>query len=275
MPFSYMYDVYTKEKKGLNFFDTNCWIGEESSPCFKRFKRLNELEEEMDKFNIKESLVSHIFSWRCGPKEGNDVLAQQLHSHQRFWGSYVLVPPDTGEFGNIERYIDQLVRKNRARVFRIFPLDHHFSVQGWSMGKVFSIMQDRRLPLVISLGQLTWAFNQVWWDTLYYLSTSYPHLPIIVDGHSTQELTQSRFILPILKSCFNLYLDIHNLIQYRIIEEIVKQVGAEKLLFSSGIPFSNPGASVMRVLMAEIQKEEKAKIAEGNIRKILSEVKVE
>ncbi len=273
MTFSFLMEKFSDLKREIHFFDANCWIGENPFPSFKHFNNSSELIIEMDKYAIEEALISHFLAWKYNPFIGNNTLADEIRESEKFYGCYVLVPPGTEKIGDIKGYIDEMVKK-KARAFRIFPLEHHFSLADWSMGKVLSILEDRRIPLIFPLGQITWAFNQVHWDVIYELSQRYKRLPIIVDGYGPQELTQSRFFLPLLENCENVYLDIHNLILYGIIEEIVNRVGAHRLLFSTGMPFNNPGASLMRVITAQISDEEKKQIAHGNIKRLLKGVRI-
>jgi len=274
MTFPFLMEKFSNLRREMHFFDANCWIGEDPFPSFKHFKDSNELIIEMDKYGIEKALVSHLLAWKYNPFIGNNTLADEIRESERLYGCYVLIPPGTGKIGDIEDYIDEMVKRKKARAFRIFPLDHHFSLADWSMGKTFSMLEDRRIPLIFPLSQITWAFNQVHWDVIYELSQKYKRLPIIVDGYGPQELTQSRFFLPLLENCENVYLDIHNLILYGIIEKIVNRVGANRLLFSTGIPFNNPGASLMRIITAQISNEEKRQIAQDNIKKLLRGVRI-
>lgn len=274
MTFSLLVEKFSNLKKEMRFFDVNCWIGEDPFPSFKHFKDSSELIIEMDKYGIEEVLVSHFLAWKYNPFIGNDILADQIRESEKCYGCYVLVPFGTEKIGDIEVYIDRMVESKKARAFRIFPLDHHFSIADWSMRKVFSALHDCRIPLIFPLSQITWAFNQVHWDVIYELSQSYKKLPIIVDGYGPQELTQSRFFLPLLENCENVYLDIHNLLLYGIIEEIVNRIGAHRLLFSTGMPFNNPGASLMRIITAQISNGEKKQIAQGNIKRLLKQIRI-
>ena len=54
------------------------------------------------------------------------------------------------------------------------------------------------------------------------------------------------------------------------IEEVCTRFGAERLLFGTGLPFTEAGPSIAQITYAEISDEEKQLIAGGNLRRLLA-----
>lgn len=198
MTFSFLTKKFSNPKRKCRFFNANCWVGDSPFPSFKHFKNLGELTIELDKYGIGKALVSHFLAWKYNPVMGNRILTDEIQNSEGFYGCYVLFPPGTEKTGDIGSYIDEMVITKKARAFRIFPLGHHFSLADWSMKRVFSVLEDRQIPLILPLSQITWGFNQVHWDVICELSRRYKKLPIVIEGDGSQEYTQSRSFFPLL-----------------------------------------------------------------------------
>ncbi len=54
------------------------------------------------------------------------------------------------------------------------------------------------------------------------------------------------------------------------IEEICRRFGARRLLFGTGLPFTEAGPSIAQITYAEISDADKRSIAGDNLRKLLA-----
>lgn len=69
----------------------------------------------------------------------------------------------------------------------------------------------------------------------------------------------------------NIYLDITtSLVYYGMLEEFVRRVGSERLLFGTDAPFLSPKHQIGRILFARISDEDKQRILGGNAKSILT-----
>ena len=76
-------------------------------------------------------------------------------------------------------------------------------------------------------------------------------------------------ILPIMEQCANFYLATG---VYGDLTTLCKQLGTERLVFASGLPFGNADAAISQILTAPISEDEKAQIAHGNLERLLADV---
>ena len=67
----------------------------------------------------------------------------------------------------------------------------------------------------------------------------------------------------------NLYFDVVNLVACGSIELLAQRLGAERLMFSSHIPFFYPLSSLYLVQYADLTPEQREAIAGGTIRRLL------
>jgi len=85
-------------------------------------------------------------------------------------------------------------------------------------------------------------------------------VPLVI-GHAGGRGPQRTGALRLAEQYPNVYLDIAgDALDYRLIETLVGTVGAEKVLFASDYPWSDPRANLCRVLLSDVDDTAKAKI---------------
>ena len=77
-----------------------------------------------------------------------------------------------------------------------------------------------------------------------------------------------------MNTCGNLYLETGTFLMHNGFRHFCDNMGADKLLFGSGVPDGSIAASVSQLLLSDISEEEKEKIASGNLKRLLAEVKL-
>jgi predicted TIM-barrel fold metal-dependent hydrolase len=149
---------------------------------------------------------------------------------------------------------------------RLYPKSHHFSLRDWCSGALLQALADSRMPLMI-------RHTQVSWEDIRNLCESYPDLPVIVEAVEQKILYHNRQFYPLLARYPNLRLELHNFVAYLALEDVVRQFGAEHLIFGSYMPISDPNATMMQVTDARISDEDKARIARENLLELVEEVR--
>ena len=169
---------------------------------------MSKASNEMDKYGIKNAIVTHTASVNYDPATGNEMLFNEIKYTNRFMGCFVLLADYK------KKYIDMCIKERKMRFARMFPKTHNFSIKSWCSGIVLKELEERKIPLIL-------LHNELVWDDIELLCKEYPDLPIIIDGDEgsgRKILYYNRFYYPLFKKNENIYLEIHNLSNYLIIE---------------------------------------------------------
>ena len=70
-----------------------------------------------------------------------------------------------------------------------------------------------------------------------------------------------------------LRLELHNLLSFLAVEELVGRFGAQRLIFGAYMPVHDPNATMMQVTHARIPDADKARTARGSLAVLLGEVR--
>jgi predicted TIM-barrel fold metal-dependent hydrolase len=259
-------ESYQKAKSGFSFFDSNCWVGRRAFPEFNSLYTVDGLIKEMAFYGIEKAVVTHTMSVDYDPRTGNEQLAKDIEGRENLYGAISLLPEGTGELGDIEEYIDDML-KRKIVIARIFPKSHTFSLGKWSSDSLFKALEERKMPLCL------WH-SETSWGEIYNLCSAYPNLPVIVEGTGRKILYDNRLYYPILKRCPNLYLELHNVVNHAGVDRLVADFGGDRLIFGTYMPIQDPNTTIMQVAFGDFPLQEKAKIAGGNLRGMLDETKI-
>ncbi len=257
---------YEREKRALSFFDCNLWLGRPSIPGFSTGFDLAHLLLRIERYAIASGIVSHFAAQMEAPHRVNDWLLGRLESCDSLWGGLVLTLDLPPGFATWDEYLGHALAR-KARLVRLFPKSHRFSLQPWCSGELLEALAGRRVPLAL------WH-TEVSWEEVRGLCLAYPDLPVIMEGWPQKILYHNRCYYPLLAQHTNLYLELHNLNNYLGLEDIVRRFGAGQLLYGSHMPLCDPNAPQMMVTGARITDRDKASIAHGNMERLLSEVQI-
>ena len=247
----------------LRFFDSNCVIGRRSirrfgNPGEGEFYSISDLLAEMDYSGIDEALVYHALAKEYSPMFGNRMLMDEIKDYPRLHPCWVVMPEGTGEMPQPEALVKEML-DNRVKAVRIFPSEHSFSLSDWSMGKLFTELEKHGIVAIIEI-------EQIGWDGLHSLCSRYPNLPVIITNLGYRI---NRLLYPLLEKFKNLYVETSVYQIHKGVEEICRRFGAEKLIFGTKMPFFAPGPALSMINYSLISEEDKNKIANGNLKKLL------
>lgn len=254
----------------MKFFDCNTFIGLPASPPAAAGPvgpgvSAEELLAAMDRAGIERALVRHIAQYDQDPITGNELLAEAIAPHERLVGCWALLPPQTGELGNLDGWFAAAAAA-RIRAFCAFPQVNRYLLRDEVVGDVLERLIAARMPLILSI-----AGDQNW-ETAYDILVARPDLTVIIS--ELRVWGADRFFRPLIERYPNVYVEIsgHNLDGG--IEAFVNDYGAARLLYGSGFPRSYHGGMMLALACAEISDEDKQAIAAGNIERLLGQVKL-
>lgn len=247
----------------MQFFDINCMIGEWGYKDLQ-FKTAEALQQEMERVNIDKALVFHSRSWLYDPKSGNDTIIKEVQGYNGLIPVITLTSLIDQEFGGKDSIYDY-ISKNRIGAIRLFPNDHSYTLNLWNIDKLFCIMEEVRMPVLIECRPNTGSIDEEF-PRIFEIAKKYQNTPIILlsTGYRRQ-----RVIYDLFEKCSNIYIDTSTFITFRGIEEVVNHFGSERILFGTRMPFIEAGVSIGRVLYSDISLDSKENIAGRNIRRLL------
>jgi len=258
-------EKYNGEKKKISFFDSDCWLGNPFPPSLRKIpERAEGLLRVMDGCGIEKTVVSSSLALNYNVLYGNERLLGEIRESGRLYGAAVLLPGHTGELGDLSDYISFLI-SNRVVMMRLFPKAHNFVLSDYCAGTLLKLLEAKRIPVVL------WH-TQTSWDEVDRLCSIYPRLPIIIEGVGRKLLYDNRIFYPLLKKHKNLFLETHNLTNYLGLEDMVEQLGAEKLIFGTCMPKNDPEAALMPVVYGNFSLEKKKMIAGENLWSLIANI---
>jgi predicted TIM-barrel fold metal-dependent hydrolase len=252
----------------MKFFDCNASFGTPMVPPIRYAETAQELLEEMDHYGIDQALVHHARQCDDSPVVGNSMLLDGIEGKDRLHGTLAVLPPQTGELGTPESLLGLMGEKG-IRALWAFPAEHRYSLSRTTLGGLYELMTDRRIPLFLNRGESSGVGG---WHLVEKVLSDVPDLTLIVTEHGSWG--EDRLFRPLFENYANLYLDISRYELDGGIRDFVGKYGAERLLFGTAFPHWNAGGPILTLMHADIAEKEKETIASGNLERILGRVRL-
>ena len=233
-----------------NLLDVNARIGP-SGIHGELALEADDLLEEMNRFSIREAVVSHWTAEEYDARKGNQALQRDLRPH--------LIPawaalPDP-------RSVEELAAR-RPRAVRLTPgiNQHNYSMELWCVGPLCEYLEAHSVVTLIARGDIDWG-------QLVSLMEAFPRLVLVLldVGYRVDH-----YLFPLLKRFPHLYFDSATYLAHRQLEAYVEQHGPERILFGTRLPLYTPAAAIGVLASARISEESRKAIAGGNLRRLLA-----
>lgn len=240
------------EVAALNVFDANVRVGHSGIHGHLALET-GELLEEINRFGIKQALVSSFAGEEYDPEEGNRALARDIEKNlDRFVAAWGALPD--------KAFLEKLSSRKPTAIRFSFGLKrHNVSYAPLYSGLLFEYLEEHFILAVV-------AKEEIDWDTLARLLQNFPRVSFLLleTGYRAE-----RFLGPLLKSCPNLYFDSSTLLAHRQLETFVEQFGYEHIVYGSRLPLYTPGATLAILATSCISDDAKRAIAGDTLRRIL------
>ncbi len=246
----------------LKFFDCNCSVGRVTHPNLMDIPDAEGLRREMDIAGIEDALVFHAMARDADPSLGNALLAEEIGNVKGLHPAWVVLPHHTGEMPQPKKLLKRM-EKSGVRAVRMYPTKdfHSFSLAEWSCGKLFSALEEARVPLMLDI-------EIVWWESIQTILENHPCLPVIATNVSYRH---NRFTYPLFERYDNIHVETSRYFGAGNFEDVVDRFGPRRILFGSNMPQFTGTAAVSMLTYADIPKKAKEAIAGGTLRKLLKE----
>ncbi len=201
---------------------------------------------------------------------GNDVVAQAVASYPERFVGYARVNANYPE--HVESELNRCFDEFGFRGIKIHPYCDQLFPDDPRYEPVWEFSAERKVPVLIHT-----------WNSLRYndpllefcmpslfldIADSYPDAILII-GHSGGEYDGILEAVVVAKEFPNVYLDTASSRLYPgVIEMMVDEVGAEKVLYGSDVPFLSPVPQIGKVIYSDIGESEKEMILGKNAAKL-------
>ena len=219
---------------------------------------------DYDYYGISAALVHHAAAVQYHQDYGNRRLLEEIAGRPRLLPQWVLLPHHTHEIAPPGELIPEMLELG-VRAARICPNTHGFPVSDDICGPLLESLQEHRVPLFVDVSELAVP-------AAMQLCERYPELPVVLCGVNWGV---DRALEPALDRVSNLHIETHFFQGHRAYERVVGQVGAERLVFGTGLPDCSPGAAMMMCHYEDLSDDDRRKIASGNLLRLLSEARTD
>ncbi|NLT43730.1 MAG: amidohydrolase family protein [Anaerolineae bacterium] len=254
---------------GLSFFDCNVSYGRPSVPSPRQAVGPDELLREMDWCGVGEALVTNAHQRHDDAVTGNRLVVEECAKRDRLHPAWVLMPHQTGEFPTPDE-LPAVLARDGVRALWAFPSRIRYLLDANTFGPTFEVLSALHVPLLLSLGESSGRLSG--WDLVGALLSEYPRLTIVAADQDCWG--QDRYFRPLVERYPNLYFDVADFELAGGYESYCSRYGPDRMLFATGFPGLCMGGPVLTLVHANIRAEDKAAIAGGNLRRLLSEVKL-
>lgn len=239
-------------------FDACCGFGGKV-PGMRAAVSAEELAGEMARLSIERALV------RTAPEEldsdtaaTNAALMKACDDLAGLVPCPVVIPDAAGETMG-EQQPAWLIGHGAGAVC-IRPERDYWALSEWACGGLLAALEDRNVPVFCKE-------QEVPLEQVADLARRHPRLPIILAGVGYRCL---RVVVPMLENFANVHLALGWAFSLnRGIEELTRRLGADRLLFGTGFPETEPAAAVTQLMYADISHDERALIGSGNLERLV------
>ncbi len=218
----------------------------------------------MDRLGIDKTIIApHIC---IGPDycRGNRDAAEAARRYPDRLIPFVAVNPNYPQ-EEIEAEISHFEQSGGIKAFKIHPECHKAPACHKNYYPVFEYCQKHGLPILSH----NWTGGEVnGKNTLHGLAEAFPNVSFIV-AHAASSWDVIDVNCEAAGLYENIYLDLTGSpLFYDAVPEMVRRVGAERILFGTDNPFIDPRPGLGRMLAARIKDDEKRLILGHNARRI-------
>jgi predicted TIM-barrel fold metal-dependent hydrolase len=260
----------------LPFFDANCVAGRTVRPLPTAMPHEPaDLMAELSAHGVPEALMAHAHAVERDITTGNAEVVELARQSSGGVHPVWVIPqhsaldiPDPGEF------LAEMLRHDVLAVRVLAASYHGHVVDEWALGPVWRELESHRIPVLIEGSDLSRYPDQpsrgFSATNIHQICRTFPRLPVVLLRINFSCL---RIIVPLLRECPNLRVEISYFTAHRGLEQVVNHAGATRVVFGSGLPWTPPGPALASLLYAEISPADKALIAGDNLRGLLSDVR--
>jgi len=250
------------------FFDTCVRIGNSRAPDPPgNAADVVSLEAMMERHNIRFAAVEHAVAMEASPRLGQKLLSEKIAEKSFLWQALHLMPAVSPRIEKAYTDPRELITL-RVALGRVDAKDFCQGQGDKAMfGPVLDACSRISLPVFIDFRRqgdvATFDFG---------ICERYPRIPFVIEGFGGYPMHR---VFWCLKNYPNLYLSTVEFRLFNGVRFICDEIGESRLIYGSDWPARSMGMSQGMVLLAGINKAQRAAIAGGNFLRLLDVVKKE
>ncbi|MGQ9730831.1 MAG: amidohydrolase family protein [Candidatus Zipacnadales bacterium] len=253
----------------VRYFDAYCVLGRNIHMPEGQPETVEAILAAMNHYGIHEAIVVDALAKDANPVAGNARLLERIAGEPRLHAAWAGLMPHSRELPPPKDLLTQMQERGVVALF-LFYRAFDIRLDDWGVDELLSPMAEARVPLFLCPDAAGGRGNvdQTDWPAVVALCQRFPELPVVVTEHRIYKTQRSAYSA--LSACPNLHLDLRALWLHRRIEFICREFGAERLIWSSGLPGLVPAVPMMQLAYSEISENELRLIAGENLRRLLS-----
>jgi len=214
----------------------------------------------MDRFGIDKACVSSLLGIYYNFVEGNAELKREVEKFPDRFIPFCVVQPRYGEEALLE--LRKCVKEWGWKGLKLHPSAGGYPADCLSAQRVVEEAVRLRIPVAIH----TWIddLSRPW--RVGNLAEMFPDATLIMYHMGWFQWQEA---LEQAKKYDNIILDTTQSMYIRLVEPVVKAIGAERVVWGTNLPISYPGPNLVRVKTARITEEERRLILGENMLRIL------
>jgi hypothetical protein len=232
--------------------------------CALPYNDAEGLVGSMDRMGIDRAMVSSWGGIALGDREGNEVTLQAVQRFPDRLVAFGTLNPQYPELCQAE--FDRVFASGRVRGFKPYPPYQHYPLDGERNRPLLAWSNERGAPVLCHAGL---GGHCVTPEQVDKLAPEYPRANFLF-AHVGQSYSVAEKCVEVCRRHPNVYCEItYTAITYGLIEYLVREIGAERVLFGTDCVMRDPAPQLGWVAWARISLEDKRRILGGNMRRIL------
>lgn len=252
-------DFLAPQTKDLMFFDAFSRIGP------RRYKhpgekwKLEELIKELNHCSISGALVASTLSLSYDAMYSNLELSTNLKPYPNLFAIWNVLPHHTNECLPPAQ-LKQKMTEHNVRAVTIHPSSNGWDWSAESSQELMKYLNDNKIFTITTVSEIGG------WKELNEFLGRYKSIPLLVSGISWGE---QRYAIGLLKDHPNMHISFDRLQINEGLEFLYKKGHINQLIFATDAPTMSVGAHRTYIDYADIPDDAKAKIAGGNLVRLL------
>lgn len=252
-------EFLSQDKKDILFFDAFTRIGPRRYKHPAEKWRLEDLVKELNHCSVSGAMVSSTLSVSYDAMYSNLELSQALKPHSNLFPIWNVLPHHTNECLP-PKELKVKMDEHKIRAVTINPFSNGWDWTAESSQELLKYLNDNKIFTTTTVAELGG------WKELNEFLDRYKSIPLLISGISWGE---QRYAIPLLTGHPNFHISFDRFQINEGLEFLYKKGHIDQLIFASDAPTMSVGAHRTYIDYADIPADAKAKIAGGNLIRLL------
>lgn len=243
--------------------DAHVYVGDS---LFGTGQNIDDLLREMDKLRIDQSVLVPNRPRQYDLLPANRMVAELVERHpDRLYG-WARIDPWQGE--EALRQLKQAVEEMALIGLALHPWEEHFQISDRLVDPLMEYAAQQRFPVLVEMGYPLLA------HPMDLAELARRHSDVTFIGTHGLQLDSAAFALrdaeTVMRECGNIIMESSGMYAPEVMENIVKELGADRLIFGSHAAWLNLEFELARIQYLKINKEQKNDVCCNNILRLIN-----